>query len=126
LTERTKKYLEARDSGMTYEQIAEMFGVSKQRVAQACGKYQPSKFQFITEKGCIYPNWRNWMNKNKVSKIELVRRMGYVNSPSAASVTLREYMTGKNDMRKSYIDKLLEVTGMSYEVLFYRESKGDG
>jgi hypothetical protein len=27
-------------------------------------------------------------------------------------------------MRKSYIDKLLEVTGMSYEVLFYREGKG--
>lgn len=124
MTELTKKYLEARDSGMTYEQIAEMFGVSKQRVAQVCGKYSPRYWQYIHETGCIYPNLRKWMNENKVSKVELARRMGYVNSQAAASVALKNYMTGKATMTKPYIDKLLKATGMPYEVLFYREGKG--
>lgn len=123
MTELTKKYLEARDSGLSYTQIAEMFGVSKQRACQVCAKYQPSKFQFISEKGCIYPNWRKWMNNNKVSKLELIRRMGMCDSPSAASNRLRSYMEGKCNPAKSYIDKLLEVTGMTYEVLFYQEEK---
>lgn len=123
MTDLTKKYLDARDSGLTYAQIAEMFGVSKQRVAQTCGKCQPRHFQYITEKGCIYPNLRKWMNENKVSKYELVRRMGYVNSQSAASVALREHMIGRTEMKKSYIDKLLKVTGLSYEVLFYQEEQ---
>lgn len=121
MTELTKKYLEARERGLTYAEIAEMFGVSKQRVAQTCGKHQPKHFQHITEKGCIYPNLRKWMNENKVSKYDLVRRMGFVNSQSAASVALREHMIGKIEMKKSYIDKLLKVTGLSYEVLFYQE-----
>lgn len=124
MTELTKKYLEARDSGMTYEQIAEMFGVSKQRVAQVCGKYNPRYWQYIHETGCIYPNLRKWMNENKVSKVELARRMDYVNSPAAASVALKNYMTGKAVMTKAYIDKLLKATGMSYEALFDREGKG--
>jgi hypothetical protein len=121
LIELTKKYLEARDSGLTYAEIAEKFGVSKQRVHQVCGKHQPSKFQFISEAGCIYPNWRKWMNENKVSKMELARRMGYEAAPNAAATRMRQYMMGGGGMRKPYIDKLLEATGLPYEVLFYRE-----
>jgi hypothetical protein len=32
-------------------------------------------------------------------------------------------MIGKKEMKKSYIDKLLKVTGLSYEVLFYQEEQ---
>ncbi len=120
MTELTKAYLAARESGMSYREIAEMFGVSFQRVAQVCGKYNPHRFQFITETGCIYPNWRKWMNDNKVSRYELVRRMGLITSQTEFVNRMSDYMRGVSEPKKWFIDKLLEATGMTYEVLFYK------
>lgn len=117
MTELTRQYLAARDSGMTYEEIAIMFGVSRQRVHQVCGKYNPCRFQFISEKGCIYPNWRNWMNENKVSRYELARRMGLLSSQTSYVNAISGYMSGKCEPKMWFIDKLLEVTGLKYEVL---------
>lgn len=123
MTELTRQYLAARDSGMTYEEIAIMFGVSKQRVHQVCGKYNPCRFQFISEKGCIYPNWRNWMNENKVSRYELARRMGLIDSQTNYVMTISAYMKGEWEPKKWFIDKLLEATGLKYEVLFDKEEQ---
>ena len=123
MTELTRQYLAARDSGMTYEEIAIMFGVSRQRVHQVCGKYNPCRFQFISEKGCIYPNWRNWMNENKVSRYELERRMGLLSSQTSYVTAISGYMSGKLEPKMWFIDKLLEVTGLKYEVLFYKGDK---
>ena len=123
MTERAREFLAARDSGMTYKEIAIMFGVSRQRVHQVCGKYNPHRFQFITETGCIYPNWRKWMNDNKVSRYELVRRMGLIASQTNYVLTVSGYMNGEYEPKKWFIDKLLEVTGLKYEVLFYKGEK---
>lgn len=123
MTERTKAYIQARESGLSYREIGEMFGVSFQTVAQVCGKYQPRQFQFVTETGCVYPNLRKWMNENRVSRREVVRRMGLIDTNPGSVSLFGDYMRGKHDPPKRVIDKLLEVTGMTYEVLFYREEQ---
>jgi hypothetical protein len=105
---------------MTYKEVADKHGVSPQYVSVVCGKYNPDKFRYITEVGCVYPNWREWMNRNKVSGFELLRRMGFEIGTNN-SARLHSYMRGETSPRKHYIDKLLEITGMSYECLFSEE-----
>lgn len=118
---KTAAYIADREKGMTLQQIADKNGVSKQYVAQVVGKQSPKGFRVITEE-CVYPNLRKWMNANKVSRAELCRRMGITSEPSNIA-RLRTYMNGRADPPKRTIDKMLQVTGMTYEVLFYREDK---
>ena len=68
-------YLEERDKGMTYAEIAAKYGVSHQAVAQTCARRSACHFKPYTEKECIYPNLRKWLNENRVMRNELARRM---------------------------------------------------
>lgn len=117
---RRERILDDRDAGMTYREIGEKHGVSYQYVSQVCSKYNPYRFKFITKTGCIYPNWRRWMNDEKCSRGELLRRMNLV-SESENYRRLGDYMRGVTSPRKPYIDKLLQATGMTYEKLFAEE-----
>lgn len=122
MTDQARKMMEAREQGLSYKEISAMFGVSKQRVGQVLGQYNPNQFRSISETGCIYPIWRKWMNENMVSRYELLRRMGLQAVPRNGQV-LGTYMKGEASPRKSYIDKLLKVTGLTYEELFYEEER---
>lgn len=113
-------YRAEREKGLTYRQIAEKHGVSFQTVAQACGKSDASKFRAFTESDCVYPNLRKWLNDNKVSRYEFIRRVGLC-ADSATSCTFGKYFRGKHYPNKQTIDKMLRVTGLTYEELFYRE-----
>lgn len=115
-------YRADRETGMTYKEIAEKHGVSFQMVCQACAKYNPKSFRYITEHACIFPNLRNWMNKNKVSPRELLRRMGMEPNHGNAS-RLQTHLTGRSELRKRTIDMLIEITGMPYEELFALNGK---
>lgn len=108
-------------SGLSRREIAEKYGVSVQMVHQACGKYGPGHFRKITEKGCVYPNLRNWMNENKVSYMELLRRMGLLPVSRNLS-TIYNWLRGMCDPRKETIDKMIAITGIPYEKLFTKES----
>ena len=70
-----------REHGFKYHEIAEIVGVSRQYVASVCGKGDPAYFRTVGEQ-CVYPNIRNWMNENKVTRRELLRRMGFTVSSS--------------------------------------------
>lgn len=110
-------YAEERAKGMTYKAIAGKHGVSKQAVADALGKSDEAKFRAWTEDRCIYPNLRNWLNENKVSMREFIRRAGlipYGNNMSQYSA----YFRGKQYPQKATIDKILKVTGLTYEKLW--------
>ena len=110
-----------RDQGLKYREIAERFGVSVQYVSMVCASYAPERFQVI-DGNCVYPNLRKWMNDNKVSRSELLRRMGITVHPNNSG-RLSSYMRGQCEPRKDFIDKMLKATGMTYEKLFYREDK---
>lgn len=109
-----------REAGMTYQQIADKHGVSHQYVGMVVGKYDPKHFRFVTKEGCIYPNLREWMNENKISASELVRRLHLEPVPENIR-RLQRVMRGEN-ARKDYIDRLIEATGMRYEKLFKMEA----
>ena len=122
VSDRTMQMTLDREAGMTCREIAEKYGVSYQRVQAVVGKYSPPHFQYITERGCIYPNLRTWMNTNKVSRSELVRRMGLEAYPNNI-VNLSSVIVGRTSPRKAYIDRMLQATGMTYETLFYTEKQ---
>ena len=63
------------------------------------------------------------MNENKVSRNELARRCGYVSGRGDAFAA---YLKGECNPRKQVIDKLLEVTGLTYEEAFKRSENSDG
>ena len=110
-------YRSEREKGKTYREIAEQYGVTFQAVACACGNSHDSKFRAWTEERCVYPNLRNWLNENKVSMNEFIRRMDAL--PGGNRVTAyRNYLNGKTYPQKRVIDKMLEVTGLTYEQLW--------
>lgn len=114
-------YMAEEARGLSRRETAEKYGVSTQMVHQACGKHGPGHFRKITENGCVYPNLRNWMNENKVSYMELLRRMGIF--PVTQNLnTHKLWLSGRADPRKETIDKMIAITGIPYEKLFTKES----
>ena len=110
-----------RQQGMTYKEIATKIGVTKQRVAQIIGKQSIPHFRPIIHEDCIFPNLMKWMNENKVSRKEFCRRMNGGDACDASYFT--KIMRGEKDIQKSTIDKMLKVTGLTYEVMFYEEKE---
>lgn len=119
-SERAAQYMELRDQGMTYAEIAKVCGVSHQAVAMCIGKWSPGHFKPFTKEAVVYPNLRQWLNENKVSKNEFIRRMN-LGISGKNSERFGLYFKGKIYPTKKTIDKMLQVTGMPYEELFYRE-----
>ena len=113
-------YRQERERGLTCREIATKYGVSYQTVAQACGKGNPHFFRYHTAKSVIYPNLRKWLNDNKISKQELLRRAG-LEAFSENSERLSRILMGRTEPRKTMIDRLIKATGMSYEKLFALE-----
>lgn len=108
-----------REQGLKHREIAEKLGVSNQYVSTVCAKCDPAHFRYVDD-SCIYPNLRNWMNENKITRREFLRRMGLM--PYTGNYErFTSYLRGDNYPRKPYIDKMLAVTGMTYETMFYTE-----
>jgi transcriptional regulator with XRE-family HTH domain len=112
---KTDLYRSERANGLTLREIAAKYGVSYQRVHQACGKQGVGHFR--TNRAVVYPNICKWINTNKITTSELVRRMDLV--VHAHNIDrIRNILLGRAEPRKHEIDKLIEITGMSYDELF--------
>ena len=109
--------LQLRQQGLTYQQIAQHFGVSKQRIAQVLSRSAGRLPKSLRPEECIYPGLRIWMNHNAVSRSELARRMGYAPDPGNY-VHVSDMLRGKIHLRKTDIDKLILTTALPYEILF--------
>ena len=116
-------YRMERDKGLKYREIAEKYGVSRQWVASACGKWQPSRFTPYDEKACRYENLRKWLNNEKLTRNELLRRLG-LECHNKNYKRLLTILSGRCDFRKREIDKLIALTGLTYEQLFAEDEKG--
>lgn len=116
-----EQILALRDECMTHMEIAKAVGTSHQYVAMILSQQDPRYFRFITTPS-PYPNFKNWMNENRISRHELLRRMGIAVHPTNVS-TINRVLRGEADPRKSYIDRLIKATGMDYETLFAKEGE---
>lgn len=114
--------IDMHNKGVTYEEIGKMLGVSKQRVAQiAPAKIYSRFFREITPKQCVYTGIRNWMNENKITLSELSRRVYGNGTPNNYHQTTRMLRCGGDYTNKWMIDKILSVTGLTYEEAFKKE-----
>lgn len=118
--ERKKRLRSLREEGLTYQEIAEIEGISRQRVYQLIGG-EGGCFRGITKEVCIYDGIRNWMNENKISKAKFIRKIHGCYSYESLS-RLSEILKGANT-RKDMIDNILSVTGLTYEEAFKRSER---
>lgn len=109
-----------RAKGMTYREIAGWFGVTAEAVRQQLSSMEPANFNAITEKRCIYPGIRLWMNQQHITPRRLAEMMGYAASSETVNRIAR-VLSGKTDIKICDIRLLLRLTGMTFEEAF-----GDG
>lgn len=117
--QRLIKMREMHESGMTYQAIADEFGITQQRVHQIIGGRNVALFNYVTKDRCIFEGLRNWMNKNEVCVAELTRRI-YHNGLPANRERVREKLMG-NKATIEFVDRILDITGLTYEEAFKRE-----
>ena len=118
---RADMYKEERRKGLTYQAIADKYGVSKQAVAQVCGRDNGLHFREWNSSNCVYPNVRKWLNENRITTNEMMRRMG-LETNSCSHKRLRHYLSGHFFPSKQKIDVFLSVTGLTYEQFFETET----
>lgn len=116
---RKKQMQELRNKGFSYEEIGKIMGISHQRVHQIIGKGNKALFRPIKPTGCVFDGIRQWMNENQISISELVRII-YGNTCPENYNRIRSYLTARNDIRKTLIDKILSITNLTYEEAFKR------
>lgn len=121
---RADMYRAEREKGLTYQAIADKFGVTKQAVQCVCGKNCDAKFRRWDASKCVYPNVRKWLNENRITKAELIRRMG-IETEASNYMRIGDYLRGKGYPLKQTIDRLLSATGLTYEQFFETEG-GEG
>ena len=113
-------YRAERKKGRTYQDIADEYGVSRQMVAQACAPFQTLRYRVLKADDCVYVNIREWLNKKRMSRKTLVFALGLENCTNNYN-TIKAVLRGESEPRKGLIDKLMILTGFSYEQLFVRD-----
>lgn len=96
------------EKGLTYEEIGEIFGISKQAAHQAQVDHDGFREYMVLK--VKYVGLRNWMLENRVNLSELATRCG--------TAKLNDSLIGKHEPRKKTIDAILRVTGLTYEECF--------
>lgn len=101
--------------GCSFREIAEKLGVTKQAVQQAIPSIEKRAIKEIPD--CVYPNIYAWMKKRMVSVKD------FSTLCNVAYVTIRRTLSGETTLNKTTIDKILEVTEMTYEEAFRKAEK---
>ena len=115
---RKDEYMALREMGMTYAAIAKVYGCSRQNVQQACNR---SKRNVVHPERCVYEGLRTWMNENHVTNKELCRRMYGQNLTTNTLNAIRRRMVGRSRWQLDEVNRILDITGLTYEQLFREE-----
>lgn len=107
------KAFEMRLDGMTFQEIGDHFGVTRQCIE---GYLKPNRTRKKPYKNfkCIYPGLKKWMLENCVSVMTMHDDLHlYANHP-----TLYRFMKGKALPTMDVIKKILAYTGLTFEEAF--------
>ena len=113
---RADLYMADRARGLTYRQIGEKYGVTGQSVQICCAKQGESPRKYLTPGNCIWPNLRVWLNADRERAERFFRAM--------KGTTIRDILKGIRQPKKNVIDRMLAITGMTYEEMFKEEDHG--
>lgn len=111
--------------GYTQEEIGKAFGVTRQRIAQVMGGRGRTYNQ--VKPRSIYRGLNEWMLQNDITCATLTSMMGYASNASQQNVVKRRIM-GATELRMRDINRLIELSGKTYEYLFssvLREGEND-
>ena len=99
--------------GYTLQEIGDKYGLTRERIRQMFASITTESG--ISRKNYIYPNISDWMIGNNVSQGDLCKKLG------CAQTTISSYLIGKREPTFSFINLILELTKMPYEVAFSKE-----
>ena len=106
-----------RKIGMSYQEIADKFGVSRQYInfllqdGERVGRKPKNTHQIK------YIGLKRYLETNRISIGKFSKMCGI------DYTTMWRNLIGKTDMLKRNIDKILKVTGMTYEEAFKEDEK---
>lgn len=121
--ERKEWMLQLFDAGLTYQEIGDAAGVSKQRVFQLIGKSDRTRFRTITKEQCVFDGLRRYLNENRISLKELTRKMYGGLHPSSYDSLKHTLKLTDCLLTMPKINRILSATGLTYEEAFL--SQGD-
>lgn len=102
-----EKVFQMRESGKSYQEIANKIGVSKQYIHAFINYSKPKKY--------CYPKIEEWMRKNDVTLKDL---SGLID---LSIVSLSRKLHGYTKFNMDEIERILLLTGLSFEVCFARK-----
>lgn len=104
--------------GYTYQEIADKYGISKQRVNLILNPKKnklESKYERV-----IYKGLKKWLIENNYKLIDLQKYLSGKEQRQIYTYTQRK-LSGETDFKISEIIKLINLTGMTFEQLFMQE-----
>lgn len=104
---RATEYAKCRKNGMTYQQIADKFGVTHQAVHDSIRKHE-MRGRNIKATTVCFPGLRQWMSENRMKVIDLERATGMPMYHALRS----------GNISNAKVDAILRLTGLTYEEAF--------
>lgn len=99
--------------GYTLQEIGDKYGQTRERIRKMFASITTESG--IYRKNYIYPNISDWMIDNNVKQSDLSKKLG------CAPNTISAYLTGRSHPTFAFINLMLELTKMPYEVAFSKE-----
>lgn len=118
MTEQQKTALRLRADDLTFEEIAEKMGCTRQNVSLLLNESIRDRNYARTWRAreVIYPNINKWLIEKNMSLSRFSKECGY-----ATSMPIRNCIIYDRKVNKAVIDAILRVTGLEYEVAFYKD-----
>lgn len=99
--------------GHALQEIADKYGVTKQRIMMLVPKTGGGRKLYGDS---VYPQIKAWLSENRMSNKRLGVMLGVSNT------TLSRWLMGGDTIPKAKIDKILSLTGLTYEQAFKKEN----
>lgn len=102
--------------GATLQTIGDTFGVSKEYIRQIIPAIEERSWSTRSALNrCVYPNISQWLVENRCTYAKFSELIG------APDASVSRWMNGIHKLSKPTIDRILKVTGMTYEQAFWQE-----
>lgn len=122
-TERNTEIYESYLNGMGITEIGKEYQISKQRVSQIISRYKTQGYGSGIIKEIIYPNIRQWMIEKEITFNQFYGLFVVDYKSHVSYTTLSNFLRGKSKGNLELINRILEITGLTFESAFVKEKK---